>query len=511
MTEKTVTTKARLSQLTIVGAVIATSLVGCTSSIGAAGGSSGSQSGSGLAWGPCTELSESVDNFTALVGAPLGFEEYLPQLECAQIEVPLDYDNPDGRQIDIAISRIAPSGSSAGYLFTNPGGPGLEGRTMPATLMGTPLAPLAKDFTLIGIDPRGTGGSTSVACSGIESVEPYDDSGNEIAIQDYAQALSTANKECFDSDPDFFTQVTTQNAARDMDRVQEALGADQVDFLAASWGTELGMSYLAQFPDNTQRMLLDSISDPTPKATEIYETIFAAKVRHPQTQTTGLSEETNDTGASDATEDATGDNTDTGKGTETGTEVASDGQAADQAQSDESLANQSGSQSGAQSGLPALPENLYQPFSASARLAYTCNGVEGAADEQAAWNSYQTLTKQDPQLASDRIEHPISSEVAGIPACAGWPLSAEPITLAETKAELQLIGHSQETVTPVEWAKKAHELIGGNLFIIDDDVHSSALTGPYAPQIVQFFLTGQPLESGAQSGESQSGDTQSGH
>src|ERR1700736_2026901 len=55
-------------------------------------------------------------------GAPYGPDGQL----CAMVEVPLDYRNPSGRQISVAVSRIPAAKPSArrGVLFLNPGGPG---------------------------------------------------------------------------------------------------------------------------------------------------------------------------------------------------------------------------------------------------------------------------------------------------------------------------------------------------------------------------------------------------
>ena len=46
---------------------------------------------------------------------------------CAKIKVPLDYDNPGGETIEIAVKKRAANGDSIGSLFVNPGGPGGSG------------------------------------------------------------------------------------------------------------------------------------------------------------------------------------------------------------------------------------------------------------------------------------------------------------------------------------------------------------------------------------------------
>lgn len=470
------TRRPRLAALVATGVL---ALAGCTTAQTPASGggdqpeSSGASSASSISWGNCADLEESIANLEELLGAPLGYDEGLAQLQCASISVPLDYEKPEGRQIDIAISRTLP-GHGTRVLLTNPGGPGLEGRTMPANLIGSPLEELSEERVVIGMDPRGTGASSPVDCPSVDAVEPYDEDGNELAADEYTQILSDANKECFDSDPEFFTQLTTQNVARDLDRVREALGADQTDYLGASWGTELGMSYLAQFPDNTHRMLLDSIMDPDPEAGQIYADVAAAEARWWDAQAGNGEDGAAGEDVADMDEDV---DLDEGAFDET----------------------QSGDEGGAEVTMPDGP--IFRALSYPARLALTCNGIANAADEEVARQAHEDAVAKYGESAQGRIQHPVSADIAGVSACVGWPVEPQPIEVAKSNADVQFIGHALETVTPVEWAKQAHEIIGGNLVIFDDDVHASALSGPYARQVVRFLLDGSAMAGagGAQS------------
>src|SRR5256885_9657555 len=60
----------------------------------------------------------------------------VPQQECAAINVPLDYGNPGGKRISLAISRIRTARPELrrGALLLIPGGPGNSGLTRPAPL-----------------------------------------------------------------------------------------------------------------------------------------------------------------------------------------------------------------------------------------------------------------------------------------------------------------------------------------------------------------------------------------
>lgn len=79
-------------------------------------------------WEPCSEKAASERAASEKAA--------LPPLECSTLEVPLDYRDPDGRQIEIAISRLASKEPSKrrGVLLTNPGGPGITGLGYPAVL-----------------------------------------------------------------------------------------------------------------------------------------------------------------------------------------------------------------------------------------------------------------------------------------------------------------------------------------------------------------------------------------
>jgi hypothetical protein len=66
------------------------------------------------------------------VGAPIPWAACDPpgeDLQCARIRVPLDWDEPDGRTISLALIRHFASkpDERIGTLFINPGGPGDTG------------------------------------------------------------------------------------------------------------------------------------------------------------------------------------------------------------------------------------------------------------------------------------------------------------------------------------------------------------------------------------------------
>ena len=75
----------------------------------------------------------------------------------------------NGKTITIAVSRLTPkTGTAKSTVFTNPGGPGGPGRTMPLLYLERPK--LSENADIIGIDVRGTGGSSNVTCGNVDPV-----------------------------------------------------------------------------------------------------------------------------------------------------------------------------------------------------------------------------------------------------------------------------------------------------------------------------------------------------
>ncbi|WP_020666427.1 alpha/beta hydrolase [Amycolatopsis nigrescens] len=182
--------------------------------------------------------------------------------ECATVRVPLDYQQPGGRQIDIAISRVKAGdpGARRGVLLMNPGGPGGSGLDLPVS--GLTPKEVSDRYDLIGFDPRGVGASTPVGCGlgegGGWSPIPFDNAKFADAV---AQTKEIAEK-CWANQPDLLPYITTRNTARDMDVIRAALGEPKISYFGISYGTYLGAVYTQLFPERSDRILLDSSVDP---------------------------------------------------------------------------------------------------------------------------------------------------------------------------------------------------------------------------------------------------------
>lgn len=217
------------------------------------------------------------------VGVPAGLESFygqevdwqtcdgMPaQYQCGTVEVPLDYDDPSARSIDLAVVRhVAPGPDVVGSLLTNPGGPGGSGLSYIRDSLDYAMgSALVDNFDIIGFDPRGVGESTAVHCLDGKAMDAYlyDLPKNERdsdAWQDEMDAnAATFAQACEDNSDGILEFITTENAARDMDVLRAVLGDDELFYYGASYGTFLGATYAKLFPKIAGRLVLDGALDP---------------------------------------------------------------------------------------------------------------------------------------------------------------------------------------------------------------------------------------------------------
>ena len=228
--------------------------------------------------------------------------------KCAKVKVPLDYSQPDGQTIEIAMKKHLATGSTRqGTLFMNPGGPGGSGVNDIGVMATTTFAGLQSAYDIIGFDPRGVGSSTAITCDdgagqqpagaaqggmGVDdplpgsliadavgddptpfrdAQDPAADGGAEGNIsfptlideitKDFKQ--EEANCAAHTKPAGLLDHVDTVSVARDLDVLRALSGDQKLNYLGFSYGTYLGAHYAELFPANTGRMVLDGAVDPS--------------------------------------------------------------------------------------------------------------------------------------------------------------------------------------------------------------------------------------------------------
>lgn len=213
-----------------------------------------------LSWGPCADYATTSDDVDLYSDA---------DLECARISVPLDYADPTGTSISVAVLRIKASGDRIGSLLVDPGGPGGSGMSLAANLKSTVAGtPVGERFDLVGFDPRGIGASEpAVDClTDAEADAERQDLDLDTSPAGIAQTESEeqgyAAKCATRVGPDVLAHVGTVDAAQDMDVLRSVLGDEKLSYLGYSYGTSLGTAYAEKFPANVRALVLDGALDP---------------------------------------------------------------------------------------------------------------------------------------------------------------------------------------------------------------------------------------------------------
>ncbi len=185
------------------------------------------------------------------------------------VEVPLDWSDPEGETIEIAIARHQ-ARNPIGSLLMNPGGPGGSGYDFVNYSSSYVVTQEVLDnYDLIGFDPRGVNMSEAVTCYTDTAEQDewmygtYDDPyGSEGWIEELTDRGEAWVETCQENTGDLLGHLDAGSVARDMDVIRAVLGDEELHYLGYSYGTYLGAVYAELFPEKVGRMVLDGAVDP---------------------------------------------------------------------------------------------------------------------------------------------------------------------------------------------------------------------------------------------------------
>lgn len=194
--------------------------------------------------------------------------------ECATIEAPLKWNDPEGATLSLLLTRVPATGDDKkGSLLLNPGGPGGSGAEHVAAYGSMTISStVRKQYDLIGFDPRGVKDSDGVQClddaetDEMLSTDIPDTEEGKKKAKEWADKLAKA---CKAKSSDRIQYVDTYSAARDMDVIRAAVESEKLDYLGFSYGTYLGATYAEMYPERTGHLILDGAMDPALTTNEI--------------------------------------------------------------------------------------------------------------------------------------------------------------------------------------------------------------------------------------------------
>lgn len=215
--------------------------------------------------------------------APAGLEKFYDQQVtwkdceenlCAQIQVPTNYDKPDGEVTKLSMKRIPATGGGTGkVLFVNPGGPGGSAQEYAESFAASTSDKVLATYDIVGVDPRGVGESSPLECLSDAKFDEFVATNpaptTDAGAQELSQGVIAMGKACASNSGELAGHVSTRDVARDQDIVRAALGQDRFYWFGASYGTALGATYADLFPEKVERMVLDAAVDVTLDSTQL--------------------------------------------------------------------------------------------------------------------------------------------------------------------------------------------------------------------------------------------------
>ncbi|KAF9472296.1 alpha/beta-hydrolase [Pholiota conissans] len=230
---------------------------------------------------PLYVRSQSAFNWSSIVPSDsLNWVDcFSPPIQCTRLNVPKNYSNPELGSFVLALSRIPSSlnGTAAyrGPVLFNPGGPGGSGVDA-IVQMGAELSTIiGPEFDIVSFDPRGVANTTprifdsfflTEAEAAAFDVGPRatDPTATPDALPGQWAHFQTLGHLAKDRDANgsaILPYVTTDNVAHDMLHIVQSHGREKLLYWGISYGSVLGATFAAMFPDKVERLIIDGVVD----------------------------------------------------------------------------------------------------------------------------------------------------------------------------------------------------------------------------------------------------------
>lgn len=192
-----------------------------------------------------------------------------PGLECARVPVPLNWSDPGGEKISLAVIRRPASrpAKRIGTLFVNFGGPGVAG-VETVKQSGPMLDRIGHGrFDIVSWDPRRTGESTHISCfaSRREEADFWGPFSVPVTHAEWERRMPQAEafaRRCTRHSRKLLRFDSTVETVRDLSYLRELVGEPKLNYRGLSYGTFIGQTYANLFPEQVRAMVLDADVNP---------------------------------------------------------------------------------------------------------------------------------------------------------------------------------------------------------------------------------------------------------
>jgi pimeloyl-ACP methyl ester carboxylesterase len=154
--------------------------------------------------------------------------------ECGDITVPVDYENLSGERIQLSLVKHPANNKSRrlGTLFVNPGGPGASGVEYGFAAEYIVSPEILAQYDIVGIDPRGVGGSSAERCLSNKETDRLIASNGPPAVGLPESEIIAASKmlaeKCKAKLGDRLKHLGSVDVVRDMELMRKVFGEKKI-------------------------------------------------------------------------------------------------------------------------------------------------------------------------------------------------------------------------------------------------------------------------------------------
>lgn len=188
--------------------------------------------------------------------------------QCAEVDVPMNYEDPAKDSIKLAVTRLPATGKRLGAMLVNPGGPGGSGVSMVKDGAKSYFSDkLRGAYDVVGFDPRGVQASAGVKCLDDAQMDaarqvPFDPSTDD-GLARAEDETKRQTELCKKNSGPVLEYIDTVSSAKDMDILRAIVGDAALNYMGFSYGTKLGATYAGLFPARVGKFSLDGAMDPS--------------------------------------------------------------------------------------------------------------------------------------------------------------------------------------------------------------------------------------------------------